>query len=361
MDKKISFIKVYTQNDLYDSAEVTYEDSTEPKIIKGFDNIVSILGDFSMQERMLLEELISKKKVVISEKNKKNTTKRVAALVVAGVLITGGIYALSRQRKYTRDEKDVDKKIVMVTNTPMPKLTPTIKPTATPTIKPTVTPNSYRSIEKVKTSAEPVVDNGSKYLENLEESYVEIDDLCLRIRAFNDGSERTKGSFNRIKDDISNKAMTNINELCQYVTGAKMTGDKYELSIQNSFDKDTMDYYVLDKFCSKRNEIMESAFTKNASTTKKLISSYLGELTDFIFQNKPIYNGSRWIYYRQLNNFTKLSLCDMYLFMLLPDVNYAAHINGSEWSKIVLMEEVQDYINNTCQDIEASIGKTKKY
>lgn len=361
MDKKISFIKVYTQNDLYDSAEVTYEDSTEPKIIKGFDNVVSILSDFSMQERMLLEELISNKKVVLIEKNKKNTTKVVVTLIVASVLAAGSIYALSRQRKYTRDEKDVSKEVVMVTNTPMPKLTPTATPTIKPTITPTATPNPYRSIEKVETNAEPVVDNGSKYLENLEENYVEIDDLCLRIRAFNDGSERTKESFERIKDDISNKSMTNINELCQYVTGAKMTGDKYELSIQNSFDKDTMDYYVLDKFCSKRNEIIESAFTKNASSTKKLISNFLGELTDFIYQNKPLYNGNRWIYYRQLNNFTKLSLCDMYLFMLLPDVSYAAHINGSEWSKKTLMEEVQNYINNACQDIEASIGKTKKY
>ena len=365
MDKKISFIKVYTQNDLYDSAEVTYEDSTEPKIIKGFDNVVNILTDFSIQELMLIEELISNKKVVLQEKtntdsvdaydeddyeNSNNSNaKRITALVVAGVLIGGGIYALSRQKKYTGTDVNVNKKIVETTNTPIP------------TLNPTVITNSYRSIEKVETSAAPVVDNGSKYLENLEENYVEIDDLCLRIRAFNDGSERTKESFERIKDDISNKAMTNINELCQYVTGAKMTGDKYELSIQNSFDKDTMDYYVLNKFCSKRNEIIESAFAKNASSTKKLISNFLGELTDFIYQNKPLYNGNRWIYYRQLNNFTKLSLCDMYLFMLLPDVSYVAHINGSEWSKKALMEEVQNYINNTCQDIEASIGKTKKY
>lgn len=365
MENKITLINVYTKNDLYDSAEVTYENSKEPKIIKGFNNIVNILSEFSMQEHMLLEELISQKKVVLQEKintdsvgaydeddfeNSKNSNaKRITALVVAGVLIGGGIYALSRQKKYTGTDVNVNKKIVETTNTPIP------------TLNPTVITNSYKSIEKIETNAAPVVDNGSKYLENLEENYVELDDLSLRIRAFNDGSERTKESFERIKDDISNKAVANINELCQYVTGTKMTGDMYKLSFQNAFDKDTMDYYVLNKFCNERNTIIESAFAKNVSRTKKLISNFLEELTDFIFQNKPLYNGNRWIYYRQLNNFTKLSLCDMYLFMLLPDVNYAAHINGSEWSKEVLMQEVQNFINNTCQDIEASIGKTKKY
>lgn len=366
MENKITLINVYTKNDLYDSAEVTYENSTKPIIINGFDNVVNILSKFSMQEHMLLEELISNKKVVLKKKinksgveNKKSKAKRITALVVAGVLIGGGIYALSRQKKYTRNDSNVNKKIVETTTTPIPTFNPTVTPK--PTLNPTITPNPYRSIEKVETSAAPVVDNGSKYLENLEANYVELDDLSLRIRAFNDGSERTKESFDRIKDDISNKAVTNINELCQYVTGTKMTGDMYKLSFQNAFESDTIDYYVLNKFCNERNTIVESAFAKNVTKTKKLISNYLEGLTDFIFRNKPLYNGNRWIYYRQLNSFTKLSLCDMYLFMLLPDVSYAPHINGSEWSKAVLMEDLQNHINNTCQEIEASIGKTKKY
>ena len=107
MDNKITLINVYTKNDLYDSAEVTYENSTEPKIIKGFNNIVNILSEFSMQEHMLLEELISNKKVVLKQKTnkfgveKKNSkAKRIAALFVTGVLIGSGIYALSRQKKY---------------------------------------------------------------------------------------------------------------------------------------------------------------------------------------------------------------------------------------------------------------------
>lgn len=368
MKNKIESIIVHIENSLYHDADVKYEGIDDIENVEGFSRVVDVLSEFSMQERMLLDDLLKNKKVIMNEIIKKKINKKsicALSLFVASVLaISQSAYVLSKN-KYTRDDKNV-KGITSVVNTPMPTLKPTIsvtsKTTANPTLKPTelvtvaptITPNPYSSITKVEVEGS----KENKFTQNLDKEYVELDDLCVRVRAFNSGEDKSKLAFNRIISDISNKCYSNIEDLRNLVSFGKMTGNKYLLTFQHSFDEGTVDFFILDKFCNERNDIVTNAYKKDQ--TKEIVK-FLKELNDFIMNNKPIYNGQRWIYYPQLNNFSKLFLEDLYLFMLIPNVNYTPIINGSKWNKNQLMEELQEYINDTCQSIELSISKVKKY
>lgn len=386
-DKEIKFIDVVEGKDGdYISAKITFKDGSSPLEVSTPAEVYSKIAEFAKQEKCLPinlledetkmnvrpkdkeesdeddEEDIEKKGKKVKDKSSNRGLKIFAGLscvtavglAVVMVLDHFGVFKNANGVKLnqtgTPKPKDAQEDI-------MPTNVPTTMPTSIPTVAPTVAPSTAPIIVKEETGI-PLVQNGSKFNENLENIYNESN-LQGKIERIITHDPMSNKEFFNILDDINMELSSNINEVCNLVDGGRMTGVKWLLHYETMFPEGSYEYDAVKRFCGLRNDVVHNAYYQDPLISKLQVSGALDEFIGFLYKGKT-YNLNGKIYgFNDLNPQARYFITVLCQKVLEINANYETTIEGREWSQSELRDATSDFFSETVMvNLTESVNKS---
>lgn len=193
---------------------------------------------------------------------------------------------------------------------------------------------------------EPVVDNGSQYIPNLEDIRNE-NNLKEKVERIITHDPMSSREFFNIINDVNMELSANINEVCNLVDGGRMNGDEYLLYYENMFSSDSFDYDAMKRFCGLRNDIVHNAYFQNSLITKSQITNFLEEFTSFLYKGRVYSFGNNIYGFNDLQPMTRYIITVLGQKMLEANVSYETQIEGNNYNQNALRDGTADFFNDT--------------
>lgn len=200
---------------------------------------------------------------------------------------------------------------------------------------------------------EPVEYNGSQYINNLEAGINSgaTDNALTRLLILDEMS--AKELLNNL-EYVNDLLATNMNEVCNLMSGGKMVGDEYILTVSDYYNPETKDYAILQEFCGLRNIMVHNAYNQESEITRQQIGTFLDRYLDFAFNGLPV-NG---IYWDEINPMTKYITTFLCKQILGPKTNYSHEVQGKEMNRKDLQQYVYDFlVTNVTNNLEQNVRR----
>ena len=193
--------------------------------------------------------------------------------------------------------------------------------------------------------AEPVEDNGSQFANNLQQAVASgtAENSLYRLLILDEMSPK---EFYYNLEQVNYTLASNMNEICNLMSGGRMTGIEYQLSLNDYYDSSTKDYEILQEFCGLRNDIVHNAYNQEPEITRQQISLFLDRYLDFAFNGLSV----RDIYWNEINPMTKYIITFLGEQMLGPEINYTHVINQELCDSKALRENVSQLLDYSVMD-----------
>ena len=192
---------------------------------------------------------------------------------------------------------------------------------------------------------DPVEDNGSQFANNLEQAVVSgtAENSLTRLLILDEMSPK---EFYYNLEQVNYTLASNMNEIRNLMSGGRMAGIEYLLSLNDYYDSSTKDYVILQEFCGLRNDIVHNAYNQVPEITRQQISSFLDRYLDFAFNGLPVHG----IYWNEINPMTKYVITFLGEQMLGPETDYTHVINQQTCDRKTLRENVSQLLDYSVMD-----------
>ena len=339
VDETVEYIRVFYEDesieDIYDFTDIcaflARFDKPLSELLEDKDmfKVIKIVKTEEKPEERIEEKpekgIVVERKVEEKNTKEKTTKEKVktgAIIALSGLVLFGSLYALLKKGNSLSNQK---------TGTPK-------EPDKT--IEQQV--NGDLSVYRVS-HGEPVVDNGSNYLNNLNNGLNSgtIQSSASKLLALD---EVTPSVFYNNLDNINLVLAANMNEVCNLMDGGRMTGDEFILTV--NYNNNSYDSIVLQEFVNLRNDMVHNAYQQSQGLTSQQIKLYLDKYLDFAFNGEPV-NG---IYWNEVNPMVRYIVTFMGMQMLGPNTNYSHTINGTNCDRRALQEGVNELFATTVMD-----------
>ena len=270
-----------------------------------------------------------------NKKSKKMKFIKITSLCMVPILALAAIsYAINKNRSKTYSNSTSKTKITEnVKNTPESEIT--IAPVAT----------------RVPTKTEVDEHFNEVFDKKVDQGVEQVDKLTMLVRKIKDKEEISEKEFEYVLNQINRLCYANMAEVEKLIEGGKMSGKETLLNLQNMFAKDSIEYRVLDQFCTMRNSIVHNAFAQDREETRLEVNGYVDFFLDYVFSDSTFeLDGKRYGYY-------DISPVARYMILLLGQTTietnheYTGKINNVDCNFIEIIGELEELFNTVTNQL----------